>query len=67
MKKGSRGGPVSLAGWVLSQNPGSPWWATRMVARCYSAAIGIASTEQNFRPSLPSWNTTRPSISANSV
>lgn len=67
MKKGSRGGPVSLFGWFLSRNPGSPWWAIRMIARCYSAAAIIASTEQNLRPSLPSWNRTRPSTSENRV
>ena len=33
----------------------------------YSAAAAIASTDTYLRPSLPVWNTTRPSPSANSV
>ncbi len=65
MKKGSRGDPSPFfAGFLRGTRVTLVGNPARLPD--YSAAAA-SSTEQNLRPSLPSWNATRPSTSANRV
>ena len=58
----------SPSNWFSSENLGPPLPGRPFLGRPYSAARSIGmSTQTNLRPSLPSRNATRPSVSANRV
>ena len=67
-KKGEDGRPLSLEFGPLARILGRPSRGRPFLGRPYSAAlVASMSTQTNLRPSLPSRNATRPSVSANRV
>src|SRR3546814_10281722 len=71
-KRESGGRPVSLFLNLVSAGGGKGGSGSSLVDDLgkvvpYSAASAIQSTDTYLRPSLPSWNRTRPSAVANSV